>query len=206
MLLLPERAVFRPATGELLVADAHWGKAATFRAAAIAVPGGTTREGLARLDDAIARSGADQVVFLGDLFHAAEGKSPATLAEIARWRDRHPGLRLTLVRGNHDRHAGDPPPGLGIGCADPPRHSPPFVYQHHPRPNPIGYVLAGHLHPAVRMRGLGRQSVRLPAFILGPTVGILPAFGPFTGAAEVLPQPGDRVFVIADGEVVFVGP
>ena len=204
LVLLPERAVFRPATGELLVADAHWGKAATFRAAAIAVPGGTTREGLLRLDAALARTGANRIVFLGDLFHAREGKSPATLSELARWRDARPALDLMLVRGNHDRHAGDPPPGLGIGCVDPPLAAGGLVYAHHPAPHPEGYVLAGHLHPAVVLRGAGRQRERLPAFVFGARVGILPAFGAFTGAAHVLPSPEDQVFVIADGEVARV--
>lgn len=202
--LLPERALFRPATGELLVADPHWGKAATFRAAAIAVPGGTTAEGLARLEAALDRCGADRVVFLGDLFHARQGKSPATLAELRRWRDRHPGLRLALVRGNHDRHAGDPPPELGIDCADPPVGAGVFAYAHHPVETAGRYTLAGHLHPAVVLRGPGRLRERLPCFLLGREVGVLPAFGAFTGLADVLPEPGGRVFVVADGEVAAV--
>lgn len=199
--LLPERALFRPETGELLVADAHWGKAATFRAAAVPVPGGTTAEGLARLDGAVARTGARAVVFLGDLFHAREGKSPATLAELARWRDRNPGLRLSLVRGNHDRRAGDPPAGLGIACADPPVAAGTFAYAHHPVETPGHYTLSGHLHPAVVLRGPGRSRERLPCFLFGSQVGLLPAFGAFTGLADILPEPGDRVFVVADGEV-----
>jgi uncharacterized protein len=204
LVLLPERAVYRPATGELLVADAHWGKASTFRAAAIAVPGGTTREGLLRLDAAIARTGARRVVFLGDLFHAREGKSAATLGELRRWRFSHPELEMTLVRGNHDRHAGDPPDDLGIGCADPPVYSGPFSYRHHPRAEPGWYVLAGHVHPAVSLYGAGRQRERLPCFLFGAEFGILPAFGAFTGAGHVLPDPGAKVFVIAGEEVVEV--
>lgn len=205
VVLLAERAIFRPATGELLVADAHWGKAATFRAAGIAVPGGTTGEGLARLDAALERTGAEEIVFLGDLFHARQGKSAAVLAEVRAWRARHPALRLTLVRGNHDRHAGDPPPDLGFRAADPPLHSRPFVYAHHPEPDARGYVLAGHVHPAAILRGRGRARERLPCFHFGGAVGILPAFGAFTGAATVAPLPGDRVFVVAGDEVLRAG-
>ena len=202
VVLLPERAIFRPATGELLVADAHWGKAATFRAAGIAVPGGTTGEGLARLDSALARTGASAIVFLGDLFHARQGKSAAVLAEVRGWRAAHPALRLVLVRGNHDRGAGDPPPDLGFDAVDPPRASPPFVYAHHPEPHPGGYVLAGHIHPAAVLRGRGGMRERLPCFHFGRSVGILPAFGAFTGAATVAPLAGDRVFVVAGDEVL----
>jgi hypothetical protein len=49
--------------------------------------------------------------------------------------------------------------------------------------------------------------VRLPCFWFGAEVGLLPAFGGFTGSADVAPRGGDRVFVIADGEVIEVpGP
>ena len=205
VVLLPERALFRPATGELLVADAHWGKAATFRAAGIAVPGGTTAEGLARLDAALERTGAREIVFLGDLFHARPGKTAAVLAEVRGWRARHPALRLTLVRGNHDRGAGDPPPDLGFRVADPPLASAPFVYAHHPEPDSRGYVLAGHVHPAAILRGRARARERLPCFHFGAAVGILPAFGAFTGAATVAPLPGDQVFVVAGDEVLRAG-
>jgi len=204
VLLLPERALFRPATGELLVADAHWGKAATFRAAGIAVPGGTTGEGLARLDAALARTGAEALVFLGDLFHARQAQSPQVLAEVRGWRARHAALRISLVRGNHDRGAGDPPGELGFSVADPPRPAPPFVYDHHPDPHPDGYVLAGHVHPAAVLRGPGGMRERLPCFHFGRHAGILPAFGAFTGAATVAPRPGEQVFVIAGDEVLRV--
>ena len=63
--LLPERAVFREERRVLLVADTHWGKAASFRAGGIPVPGGTTLAGLIRLDAVLARTGAREVVFLG---------------------------------------------------------------------------------------------------------------------------------------------
>ena len=204
LVLLPERAIFRPATGQLLVADAHWGKAATFRAAGIAVPGGTTAEGLERLDRALRGTGAGEIVFLGDLFHAREAKSPATLDTVRAWRERHPALKLTLVRGNHDRHAGDPPADLGIAPVEPPAAAVPYLYAHHPEPDAAGYVLAGHLHPAVVLRGRGGLRERLSCFHFGPSVGVLPAFGAFTGAATVAPLPGDRVFVVAGDEVLRV--
>ncbi|HEX2205062.1 MAG TPA: ligase-associated DNA damage response endonuclease PdeM [Longimicrobium sp.] len=206
VLLLPERALFWPRAGALLVADAHWGKAAAFRAAGLAVPGGTTVEGLDRLSRALERSGAARLVFLGDLFHARAGKQPRVIDAVLAWRTRHAGVEMTLVRGNHDRHAGDPPPELGIACIDAPLHDPPFVLVHHPAPSPAGYVLAGHLHPSVTLRGPGRQRERLPCFHFGSAVGTLPAFGPFTGTADVAVAPGDRVFVAAGDAVVEARP
>lgn len=203
--LLPERAALWERTATLLVADPHWGKAATFRAAGIPVPSGTTLNGLARLDAMLHRTAARRVVFLGDYLHARRGRAPETLAALAKWRLRHPRLELLLVRGNHDLHAGDPPPELGLQCVDPPLVEPPLVLAHHPEPSEHGYVLAGHLHPGADLAGPGRQRERLPCFWFGGRVGVLPAFGDFTGLARVRPGATDRVFVIAGEEVVRVG-
>jgi len=200
--LLPERALYSPATGTLLVADPHFGKAATFRAGGIFVPRGTTATALARLDAAIVRTGATRLIFLGDLLHAREGRAPETLRLIAEWRALRPGLDVVLVRGNHDRRAGDPPPELGITCRDAPVLDGLFAFAHHPATLADHHVLAGHLHPGARLSGPGRQFERLPCFWIGREVSVLPAFGDFTGLADVEPDEDDRIFAIAEGVVV----
>ncbi|HEX8671093.1 MAG TPA: hypothetical protein VF710_04365 [Longimicrobium sp.] len=63
-----------------------------------------------------------------------------------------------------------------------------------------GVHVAGQ-HVAARV-GLRVARERLPCFHFGADVGILPAFGAFTGAATVAPLPGDRVFVVAGDEVL----
>lgn len=204
--LLPERALFWPRACTLVVADVHWGKAATFRAAGIPIPGGTTSEDLARLDRAIHRTGARRLVVLGDLFHARAGRvATRTLVTLRDWRERTGGLEIQLVRGNHDRHAGDPPADLGINCLNAPAFVPPFVLRHQPEPSPEGYTLAGHVHPVLVVSGPALQRERLPCFLVRARVMLLPAFGSFTGGAAVYPEPCDRAFVIADGEVLAVG-
>jgi metallophosphoesterase superfamily enzyme len=72
-----------------------------------------------------------------------------------------------------------------------------------PVPVPGRYVLAGHLHPAYRLAGR-RDAVRLPCFWFGAKVGVLPAFGDFTGARAISPAAGDRVFVVAGDRVIAV--
>lgn len=204
--LLPERALFWPRACTLVVADVHWGKAATFRAAGIAIPGGTTSEDLARLDRAVHRTGARRLVVLGDLFHARAGRiATRTLATLREWRERASRLEIQLVRGNHDRHAGDPPDDLRINCVNAPAFVPPFVLRHQPDPSPEGYTLAGHVHPALVVGGPALLRERLPCFLVRPQVTLLPAFGSFTGSAAVYPEACDRAFVIADGEVLAVG-
>lgn len=203
--LLPERALFWPRPGTLVVADLHWGKAATFRAAGIPIPAGSTRDDLARLDLALRRTHARRLVVLGDLFHARAGRVAAgTLAELRRWRGLHPELEMLLVRGNHDRHAGDPPEDLRIKCVNAPAFVPPFVFRHEPSSSAAGFTLAGHLHPGLVLCGPALQRERLPCFLLREHSAILPAFGSFTGLGMIEPGPRDRAFVVADAEVIEV--
>ncbi|WP_434478969.1 ligase-associated DNA damage response endonuclease PdeM [Gemmatimonas sp.] len=202
VVLLPERALWLPAHATLLVADLHWGKAAAFRAAHIPVPMGTTSSDLARLSSALQVTAASHLVVLGDLLHARAGRHDETFRTIASWRATHADLRITLVRGNHDQHAGDPPVELNIGCTDKPLRLGAFVGVHEPMESLEGYVLCGHLHPSVTVRGRGRQSLRLPSFVFGPSRGVLPAFASFTGGGMYEQDRGDRLFGIAADSVV----
>jgi len=202
--LMADRSVYWPKAATLLVADAHVGKAATFRAGGIFVPRGTTSGTLARLDAGLAGTGATRLIFLGDLLHAREGRSPETLRVVGDWRAAHASLDVTLVRGNHDRSAGDPPHSLGIRCVDAPLLDGPFAFAHHPTTIDGCYVLAGHVHPAVRLSGPGRQYARLPCFWVRTTGAVLPAFGDFTGTGIIEPADDDRVYAVAGESVVEV--
>jgi DNA ligase-associated metallophosphoesterase len=202
LLLYPERAAYWPARRTLLITDTHWGKASTMRAAAIPIPGGTTRESLDRLSQLIESTAARRLVMLGDSIHARSGRSPQTMAELAAWRGRHAALDLLLIRGNHDQSAGDPPPELGIRCFDAPLVDAPFVYRHWPKGSEEGYTLSGHLHPAIRVRGRAAETAKLACFWFGPSVGVLPAFGGLTGTAIIHPNPGDRICAIAGDEII----
>jgi DNA ligase-associated metallophosphoesterase len=203
--LAPERAAWWAEGRTLLIADAHFGKAATFRAHGIPVPHGTTSDNLARLDTLIARWPVERIVFLGDFLHAKESKAPVVVEAIARWRGMHSTIAMTLVRGNHDSRAGDPPGHLGIEVVDESHVVGPFSMRHHPTPCDRGYVLAGHLHPGYRLGSRSGQGLRLPCFWFGheagSRVGVLPAFGAFTGTWLVDALPDDRVFVVAPDAV-----
>lgn len=202
--LLPERAAYWEEADTLLVADPHFGKGAAFRSAGVPVPAGTTAENLSRLDVLLGRCDARRILFLGDFLHAKEGRSPRTFEAIAAWRERHVGREVVLIRGNHDRHAGDPPDSLKIQCFDEPVLEGALALAHRPSPIDGRPFVAGHIHPAVRLVGRGRQRKRLPCFWATPEGLVLPAFGDFTGAGFVEPESRDRVFVIAGDEVVEV--
>jgi DNA ligase-associated metallophosphoesterase len=205
--LLPERALWWPARRVLFVADLHIGKAATYRALGQPVPGGTTRENLARLDALLARHAPDHIVFLGDFLHAAQARTPQVLALLAEWRAQHPGLAMTLVRGNHDSRAGDPPEALGMAVVDEPHLIGPFACCHHPQlpDHPTHFVLAGHLHPVRSLHGRGRDSLRMPCFVQQERQAILPAFGEFTGGHAMEAAPGRRFYAVG-GHAVWAIP
>ncbi|WP_354684542.1 ligase-associated DNA damage response endonuclease PdeM [Cupriavidus necator] len=204
--LLPEHAIWWPGAGMLMVADVHFGKAAAFRALGQPVPHGTTGDNLAMLTRLTRYLPVDELVFLGDFLHARAARTQAVLQALYDWRHGLPRqVRCTLVRGNHDARAGDPPESLDIAVVTEPAVAGPFALCHMPGASAQGYVLAGHLHPACRIRGTGADSLRLPCFLFGRHGAILPAFGAFTGHATVRPQPDERAYVVGGGRVWPVG-
>lgn len=201
--LLPERALWWPGRRVLFVADLHLGKAATYRALGQPVPGGTTQQNLARLDVLIQKHEPQRIVFLGDFLHAAQART--VLAAVEAWRSLHAAIAMTLVRGNHDGRAGDPPPELGIEVVDEPFLLGPFACCHHPQVHATHFVLAGHLHPVCRLQGRGRDSVRLPCFASDEQQAVLPAFGEFTGGWLMESAPGRRFHAVG-GDAVWAVP
>ncbi len=202
--LFPERALLWPSQNALLVADLHIGKGAAFRAESVAVPTGSSESTLNNLTKLLNETGAKRLLILGDFWHARQGRTETIHELLLDWRHRHQHTEMILVEGNHDKKSGSLPSDLEMDTVQElPIEG--FVLKHHPEPDERGYVLAGHIHPAVRLVGLGRQAERLPCFWFGPKIGVLPAFGDFTGAATVYPAAGDRVFVIAGQEVCEVG-
>jgi uncharacterized protein len=202
LVALPELALWWPRASTLLVADAHIGKAATFRSAGVPVPRGTTTSTLSRLDQLCERLAPSRIVFLGDLLHAREGRDRETLNALSGWRACRTATDVVLVRGNHDRGAGDPPVESGIRCVDEPLLEAPFEFRHHPISGDGVFVIAGHFHPCARLRGFGRQFDRLPCFWVQQRLMVLPAFGDFTGTAPVKARHGDRVLVVAGESVL----
>lgn len=199
--LWPDRALHWPAGRTLFIADPHFGKAATFRAFGIAAPDPTETD-LQRLSGLLRATEAQRLVILGDFFHARPGVSPATMSALSAWRARHGPIAITLVRGNHDVRAGDPPASLDIEVVTEPWGFGPWFCRHTPAAQAGGHVLAGHLHPAVSLREKNGATLRLACFVVGPSVSILPAFGSFTGLDPVPRVAGERLFAVTEKDVI----
>jgi DNA ligase-associated metallophosphoesterase len=192
--LLADRALYWPRRRTLVVADVHLGKGAAFRRAGVAVASGSTAESLVRLDALLQSTAALRLLVLGDLFHTALADDEPTVAAFDGFRRRHPALLIEAIRGNHDRAIDRLPAAWQIEWRDA-LHEAPFVFAHEPAPDVRGYVLAGHVHPVLRLRS-ANDSLRLPVFWFGPGVGVLPSFGAFTGGWSITPEPGDQLIAV----------
>lgn len=206
--LLGDRAIWWADQRALLLADVHLGKPASFRQRGAPVPEQVTAGDLARMDALIDRWEPDRVIVLGDLAHDRAAWQTVTLDAFGAWRAGHPALGITLVRGNHDRWAADPPAPLNIDVVEPGELLGGIALHHEPPEGRAHPALCGHLHPGVRLSrpGPGKQAgLRGACFWFSEQLGVLPAFGRFTGCAMVRPVLGDRVFVVGDGRVAEVG-
>ena len=194
--LLPQKALWWPAGKTVFVADVHIGKAAGFRALGVPVPSGTTGNTLQRLSDVVAQYQPAHLVVLGDLLHSAKVHDTDSLAHFLQWRLSLSDMAITLVRGNHDDKAGDPPAAANVVCVDEPFLIGPFAALHHPGAHAQAYCLAGHIHPCVKLNGKGRDALRLPCFHDTGKGMVLPAFGAFTGMHAITAEKGEKVFPV----------
>lgn len=184
-LVLADKALYWTEHKALLVADAHFGKAAAYRVLGQPVPQGSTSRNLQRLNILINHYLVEQVIFLGDFLHAPKSHAASTLAALRDWRSNHANLQCILIRGNHDLNAGDPPLDLNFIVVSEPYLMGAFALQHIPKSHPTHHVIAGHVHPVFRLKGKGRQSITLPCLHHSSQLTLLPAFGEFTGGFVV---------------------
>jgi DNA ligase-associated metallophosphoesterase len=198
--LLPEKAIYWEAKRSLLLADLHLGKSGHFRKNGIAVP--QSQADLLSLSKLLKRHQPERVIFLGDLFHSSYNREWEALGELLATYS----AEYELVRGNHDILPPADYQRIGLQVTPLCRREGPFWLRHDPWPDgrqpAEGYSLAGHVHPGVRLQGAGRQRLSLPCFHFGKQQALLPAFGHFTGCHLISPEVEDRVFVIAEGEVI----
>lgn len=203
LLALPDRALVWPRQRTLIVADVHLGKGAAFRRAGVPVPSGSTAADLARLDALIAAHAPERLLVLGDLFHAALHADEPALAAVDAFRSRHPALAVVAIRGNHDRAVERLPATWRIDWVIGSRHEAPFVFAHEPGSDPRGVVLAGHIHPVLKLQSR-RDRARLPIYWFrhAERIVVLPSFGSFTGGWPVAPARTDTVIAVTPDGLV----
>ncbi|MDG1571211.1 ligase-associated DNA damage response endonuclease PdeM [Robiginitalea sp. M366] len=192
----PWGVLYWKARGMLLLSDLHLGKVTHFRKYGAAVPLEALQRNFNRLRHLTDIYRPERICFLGDLFHSHMNRE----WELFEAWVKTCAARLDLVVGNHDIIDPVRFEALGISCRDQWEIGP-FKLTHHPAESEDRFNISGHIHPAVRLAGAGRQRLRLPVFYLRQRQLILPAFGAFTGTHVVSPEPGERLYALA-GETV----
>lgn len=205
LVLLPGRAAWMPCARTLLVADVHLGKPASFRAMGVPVPETVTARDLGRLSELIASAGAERLIVLGDLVHDQTAMLDRTCHAVRDWRAGWPGVEIDLILGNHDRKA-TACERLGVRLLGTHAELGGLLLTHEPPRAPDGRpTLCGHLHPVVSI-GRGGGRVRSACFWFDGPVGILPAFGSFTGGCQMGVEPTLGIFAAGDRTVLPVTP
>ena len=200
--LYPQKAILWKAQRSLLVSDLHLGKINHFRKAGIPVPSKANDHNLEVLIDLVRLSKPERVLCLGDLFHSHYNAEWEVFGEVVR---HFSDISFELVQGNHDIMGRYQYSRKGIHVHDSLTIGK-FLLTHHPLESvPQGmYNIAGHIHPGVALRGRGRQAMTLPCFFFGERQALLPAFGKFTGLARIAPKKQDKVYIVAEDQVMFV--
>ena len=195
---LPSGALWWPREKALLVADLHLEKLSSYARRGSLLPPYDTAMTLRRLADDVSRTGAVEVIALGDSFHRDESVGRLLDADRVRLAALTVRVRWTWIAGNHDPS----PHALGGTCA-------PFLERngvtlaHEPKRGARG-LIAGHLHPSARVVAEGR-SARRPCFVHDGRLMILPAYGASTGTLNILAAPFHGLFDHAALEVAMIG-
>lgn len=199
--LLAEKAIWWEKEGVLILSDLHLGKSAHFRKNGIAIPKQANTHIVWALSELILKFKPKELLLLGDLFHSDMNEE---WAEFVDFRMNFPEVVFRLVLGNHDLMSLKDLKEAEILHTEEYRKGP-FVFLHE-APAKVSkyseYILSGHVHPAVRLKGVGKQSMRLPCFYFTANSGILPSFGYFTGSHTLKVKKDDLVYV-TNGEEIF---
>ena len=202
LILLPDRAIFWPHKRMLILADLHIGKAGHFQKNGIAVPTNMVHRDLKKITHLLDTLPVERIVVVGDMFH---NRANAEWQPFETWRSHNTHVSMELVMGNHEVL-----PERFYQVLDLQTSSyltePPFLFIHdtsnqYPLFDDL-YRIGGHIHPATRIRGRGRQSYTLPCFYFTDTFALLPAFGAFTGNYIINPKPDSHVYAIAEDQVI----
>lgn len=207
-----DRTMFWEEEKALIVSDLHFGKTGHFRKSGIAVPQSVYKEDLQRLVVQIQHFQPKQLIVVGDMFHSHANKE---LELFLKWRSDLSYLDIHLIKGNHDILKEDWYAHAGIqlnrstlsvnrfhfvhDISDLPDSKLPLVA---PTLDASSYFFSGHIHPGIRIQGMGKQSLCFPCFYFGKEYAVLPAFSRFTGVALIDPAKEEQVFAIVNNSLL----
>ncbi|MGI9548211.1 MAG: ligase-associated DNA damage response endonuclease PdeM [Flavobacteriaceae bacterium] len=196
-ILHPTGSLFWEEQEMLLISDVHLGKVTHFRKFGAAVPSTLIHKNFELLDLVMTYFRPNHLCFLGDLFHSHINSE---WQFFENWITKY-NSKKTLVTGNHDIISPLKYEALRVEVKAK-LDLEKFILTHEPQTMSGFFNISGHIHPAVRLKGKGRQVLKLPCFFKSKEQLILPAFGKFTGT-HVLPVASDNeIFACTRTEVL----
>ena len=192
----PSGVLFWEDSATLLISDVHLGKVSHFRKFGAAVPQNAIVENFELLSEVVAHFCPKNICFMGDLFHSSLNKEWLLFENWVKKTD----AKIILVAGNHDIISPLKYEELGVQVVSEIQQKG-FLLTHHPEERDAFFNFSGHIHPAVRLRGGGRQTIRLSCFYRTANQMILPAFGKFTGTHVLEPKENAEIFATTGDEV-----
>lgn len=196
----PRGALFLPDLHMLVVSDLHLEKGSSFARRGQLIPPYDTAATLDMLAAVIARYQPRTVISLGDSFHDAKASERLPQSYAIRLKSLMERRGWFWITGNHDP---DRPADLPGDCVEELAIGP-LTFRHEPSRTKAEGEVAGHLHPAARIVRRGR-SVRRPCFASDGERLIMPAFGAYTGALNVLDRAFRGLFVDASLRAYMLG-
>ena len=178
----------------LILSDLHIGKVIHFNKNGISIPKDISFENLKILKSGIEDYQPKDVLFLGDLFHSSYN------SEWDEWIDffNNSKLRFTLILGNHDQIQFNID-NLNILNK---LTKEPFYFTHIPTSKSSNFNISGHIHPAFKIRGKAKQTIKLPCYYLSHNQLILPSFGQFTGSHIIdFHSIRDEILVVSKNQI-----
>ena len=180
----------------LLVSDVHFGKVSHFRKNGMAIPNAVILENFINLNVLLEEFNPTKIIFLGDLFHSSLNNEWTLFEEWIKNCDQ----KVVLIEGNHDVIDKENYLNLDIEVFSQ-LIIDDFLLTHHPIETKEYFNFCGHIHPGVKIYGIGRQYLKLSCFFQKKNQMILPAFGAFTGNFFIKPTEDNTIFGIADSTV-----
>jgi len=199
--LLPQKALFWPDKKYLILSDLHLGKTGHFRKSGIAAPGKANLKNIERLSSLVNDIQPKKILFLGDLFHSSANRE---WFQFEEWRKTFPELSILLVTGNHDQLHSSFYQSADIEVIDR-LELENFLFVHDAsdlQKSSDTTIISGHIHPGVKLKGKGKQKLRLPCYSISDHQIILPAFGEFTGLHIIQPDENRKIFLIVENSVI----
>ena len=173
-------ALWLPDERTLVVADLHLEKGSAYAARGVFLPPYDSAATLAALTAAILRHAPLRVIALGDSFHDREAETRISADNLAALRLLQSGREWIWVTGNHDPQisramGGDTAETISLAGV---------TLRHEPDARETAFEIAGHLHPAAKVRMRGR-ALRRRCFALSSRRCVMPAMGAYAGGLNL---------------------